>query len=685
MFGMISAFAGSVDIKEENNIYTIKANWLGVSKRPLIKLLGKEEKIKHLFHSFSLTECVIDKFFIPDFLSILEEIPKSRYSYGVKVNVIDTIKEYFKDKEDKDKDYVPIDYKEIDRHMSFKILKHQEPIFEKYEYFKKHLHYRGMLLDAEPGTGKTFSSLALCTGLKAEKVIIICPLPTVEKVWVKSLSDENENVFKEPQEFFRFDKQSTYNHEKYIICHYEALGKLESLIKTLKGKNVAIIIDESHNLNEVKSKRTQYAIDIINAIDPENVFLLSGTPLKSGYREMSPLLRFLDPSFNKQVEDRFFKFYKAPNNFVNELLKKKYGLYSVKVTKTNIGLPEIRNMDLNITLPGNLGEKFKLKNITEEFRKYIKERTKFIKDNFDEFYRIYNDLLELAIKNSKGKLTDKEISNYRNDIKFVMKLDPGNLMQHAPLLKKLNTYELIIASYLEGKDKKIFMEYKTIVKYPSLKVQGEALGKIVTGSRIECHREMARHIQYNNVIDSTRKKTIIFSNYISVCDAVVDTVKKMKYKPTYVYGEHTKNLSKSVTEFTKVKNANPMVASYKSLSTGVPLIVANVVLCLDLPFRMYNYEQAIARVWRLGQDEPVTVYKAVLNTDDEPNINSRNIDIIKYFKDEIEKITGYKYSLDLDSNTNTGMEDYFDLDMENILFKNVNRKYIALNEWSNYD
>ena len=682
MIGMISAFAGKVDIKEENNVYTIKANWLGVSRRPLIKFLGREQKIKYLFRSFSLTECVIDRFFIPDFLEILEEIPKSKYAYGIKVSVIDAIKEYFKEKENQDPDYVPINYSLIDKYMTYKILEHQRPIFEKYEYFKRHLHYRGMLLDAEPGTGKTFSSLALCTGLNTEKILIICPLQTVEKVWVKSLSDENENVFKEKQEYFRFDKPGKYNGEKYIICHYEALKNIETLLLPLQRAKTAVIIDESHNLNEVKSKRTQFAIDIINKINPENVFLLSGTPLKSGYREMGPLLKFLDPTFTKTVEQRFYNFYKSPNFYVNELLKKKYGLYSIKVTKTNIGLPEIHNMDLNIVLPGNLGEKFKLKYITEEFRKYIKERTEEIKKNFDHYYHTYQGLLETAIRNSKGALKEKELEQYKKDVKFLMSLHPGALMMHALVLKRVNQYELVLASYLSNEDKKIFMEYKTIVKYPALKVQGEALGKIVTGSRIECHREMARHIKYDNVIQSTRKKTIIFSNYISVCNSCVETLRQYKYKPAFVYGEHTKSLSKSVTEFTKNPKINPMVASYKSLSTGVPLTVANVVICIDLPFRMYNYEQAIARVWRLGQDQPVTVYRAVLNTDDEPNINSRNIDIIKYFKDEIERITGYKYSLDLDSNTNTGMESYYDFDTENILFKNVNRKYMLLNEWS---
>ena len=68
-----------------------------------------------------------------------------------------------------------------------------------------------------------------------------------------------------------------------------------------------------------------------------------------------------------------------------------------------------------------------------------------------------------------------------------------------------------------------------------------------------------------------------------------------------------------------------------------------------MPYRMYIYEQAIGRVWRLGQDTKVLVYILQLDTGDLPNINTRNIDIIKFFKEEVERITGTVSNIDLDS------------------------------------
>ena len=110
--------------------------------------------------------------------------------------------------------------------------------------------------------------------------------------------------------------------------------------------------------------------------------------------------------------------------------------------------------------------------------------------------------------------------------------------------------------------------------------------------------------------------------------------------------------------FVNKKDINPLVTTFKSLSTGVPLVIANVIIVLDLPFRMYVYEQAIARAWRLGQDQQVYVYIPKLDTGEAPNINSRNIDIIQFFKEEVENITGQKMSISLDATVGPSTEDF---------------------------
>ena len=114
-----------------------------------------------------------------------------------------------------------------------------------------------------------------------------------------------------------------------------------------------------------------------------------------------------------------------------------------------------------------------------------------------------------------------------------------------------------------------------------------------------------------------------------------------------------------------------MITTFKSLSTGVPLVAANVIVVLDLPFRMYVYEQAIARAWRLGQDSQVYVYIPKLDTGEFPNINSRNIDIIQFFKQEVEAITGEKMTVSLDPSIAPSTEEFCNLYFGNISIEHL--------------
>lgn len=688
MNGIVNTALNKMEITEKEDYIEFKGTVFGFNTHTVLyRILGKS-KYKLIFRNVSINNLQVYKFFIPDFIETIREAKSDGLRHFVRADNIDYVLDWFEERKKQRMKEAEIDYSRISKEMSFNIMEHQKKIFERYEYFITELDYKGMLIDAAPGTGKTFSSLALSTGLKSDVTIIICPLPTIEKVWIKSLDKSSgECVFKETQKYINISTDK-YKDEKFILCHYESLSKLKDLVKTLNNKSVTIIIDESHNLNDMKSIRTKTAIEIIRDIKPNHTFLLSGTPLKSSYMEMIPILYMIDPDFNQNLEKRFREFYNRPNEFVRTLLTKRYGAISVKVVKDSMKLDPVINEDIVVKLPKNIADTYTLPYIKEQIKKYCTERLDYIKKNYANFLREYGRLRDMAFENSKGMISKQEFEEYKAKFNRICNMSPGVLMQSSKLLNEVNIFEEKLASLLQGDDKKMFKDFKTIVKYPALKVQGEALGKIVTGSRIRCHRDMAEYLDFKRIIDNSAKKTIVFSNYVEVCDSCISKLKRLGYKPVSVYGEQVKYLNQNVNKFTKGKE-NPLVASYKSLSTGVPLIVANTIICIDLPFRIATYEQAIARVWRLGQDKQVYVYKLLLDTDGVPNINSRNIDIITFFKKEVEEITGYKSSLELDSNTfisNESLSLYYDkkdnLEVSNIIPVAPKQHRNKYEEWS---
>lgn len=520
-------------------------------------------------------------------------------------------------------------------------------------------------------THNTLSSLFIMEGFYQEidNVIIVCPLPTVHDVWIKTLSAQGAG-FKKEQSFWFVNSNREYQGQKYIICHYEGLDKLINIIKLLPVHRTGIIIDESHNLNDPKSKRAQYTKTLVDKLESKNVLLLSGTPLKSGFKEMGLFFKLLDDNFDTITEKLYMDLYRSTTDFLNNVLRERYDGYTIKVEKSAIKLDPLVTVNLKIDIPEKELAPYYLDNIRTELRTYINKRLEELKSEEVYWVKEYLELREIAYNNARSSIIDKDWITYKNNVETIRRTNNISFGILGQMIEDVNKFEnnILMPGLPTSAEKKRFKEAKTIYKYKYLKVQGEALANVVGKARINCHILLAEYLDFASIINSTNKKTIIFSNYIEVCKAVVNICKRLGYEPISVYGEETKNLAENVKKFENSKNINPLVTTYKSLSTGVPLTMADRIICIDMPFRMYIYEQAMARAWRLGQDSQVTSYIVEINTE-VPNINSRTIDIITWYKEEVERITGIPSSVDITSGlmgspeVNVSMEE-FNLNLE---------------------
>jgi len=554
---------------------------------------------------------------------------------------------------DIDKEYPDtFDYSIIKQKLKFDILEHQKEWFSDYSSIKHKMHYRGRLLAADPGTGKTFSALALCELLNSNKVLIVVPKPSVDTVWINSLT---ETVYKQPQSYYVYDSKVKYNGEKFIIINYEALNKISKFINEIKGKDTTIILDESHNMNELKSNRTTLFLHICNAVDSDNILLLSGTPIKARPMEMLPMLELLDRRFTTLVKQRYIKIYRNVPPVLSHAITERYTSHRTKVEKKELGLKPVITKSIEIKLKN--AKEYTLDSIKLKMIEYVKVRKKELLDDFDKYTHTYTTLYEKVKADMLySGIKEEFFKEYENAIKkIIYNYKKGTLRNIPDYIAYANRFEKTeIEPRLDSSEKVLFREAKTVVKYLNLKLQGEVLGKVVGKERIRCHVDLAKAIKYDDIINSTTSKTIIFTNYIDVGATAYDTLTKLGYTPARVYGDYTKDLTSTVDKYMVPNNGiNPMVATYKSLSTAVPLIVANVMIIIDQSFRSYTYEQTIARINRLGQTKQVYVYQTHLDTGGVPNINSRNIDIIKWSQDMVAYITGDEVDIEILNNEGT--------------------------------
>ena len=606
-----------------------------------------ENKMKKLFVSISNNVIVIDSFFLIELREIILEIieKQDKYTYSVNIKTMNNLLKdietntWLKDEHngsfrlDKEhmKDILQVDPKDF-----------QLPVYDAYEYKKNVLNNKGLLLDMATGTGKTYTSISIMVGAKVDIQIYIVMKKNIDTVWYNTLANNSDGFFKT-----KIDRKDIYTSEdnysgkkytgqKIILFHYEALEKLVEIIKNIHSSNIGIVVDEVHNFTSGNG-RYENLLDLCIESESENIVLMSGTPIKGSSLEFIPYLELLDRGFNPKVKKKYKELYSSPNYILKRCMQIRYQSTSIKIHKEVLDLPEVEYRTIDVTLVN--GKFYTLSNVKTLMKKFLENRMQEIEDNIETYHEHYTTLVNKAVSiNPKANWT-----KYYSDFEKIKKIYKDNqLMFNLDLMRSINEFEKVnIIDVLSKEEKEAFKECTILLKYPLLKVRGEVLGNVVLKMRIDCHREMASVIRYDNIVNSTLGKTIIMSGYIDVIQEAEKRCKEEKLKPIGVYGKETKNIDVNIYKFINDEDINPLVGTYPSISTGHHLVVANIVLLLDLPFRTYLLDQAIARVNRMGQERHVTAIYTKLNTGEEFNLNSRNIDILKWTRDAIEEITGH--------------------------------------------
>lgn len=531
------------------------------------------------------------------------------------------------------------DMKALDK-IVFKMLPHQMDFIESYLDIVPRYNLNGMLLSAAAGTGKTMINIGLSMVLRSTLTIYVVPKNSVESVWAYSL----QNYVKKPEPFWTSAKDgpaplglSTY------VFHYEALDRALDLVARMgpafiSRQTVYLGLDESHNFNERGSNRTQRFIDLGNALKAKHRVWSSGTPVKALGVEMVPLLRSIDPMFDDDTEMRFTKIFGRSASRALDILSNRIGLVSFRVVKEEIVTNKVTEIVVNVTTPDS--HLYTLEYISKEMANYITKQLEYYNSRMPHYVERYEYLVDkFSASASTSELQD--LHTYRTYIAAIRKRYDAATMKHE--VQFCNNYELKhISVRLPKEERDEFRSIRSIIKYVDLKVMGEALGKILGKARAECYTSLVAHIDFRGIIDGADAKTVIFTSYVDTCNEVYKTVADMGYEPALIHGSSGNSLPKTVEAFMTKDEINPLVTTFQSMSTAVPLIAANTEIFINQPFRDHERVQAIARVNRLGQEKDVFIYDALLDTGDKPNISTRSKDILQWSREQVALIMGVK-------------------------------------------
>lgn len=425
------------------------------------------------------------------------------------------------------------------------------------------------------------------------------------------------------------------------------MAKLIPQLKRLK-KDFTIILDECHNLNEPKSQRTQTFWELCRLTESKNVIPMSGTPIKAMGGELISVLKCLDPFFTQDVQDRFMKIFGSTGKKANDIVAHRLGLLTYRMENKVMTLDKPVLETLSVTIPN--GQEFTLEAISVKMRAFVQERTYYYKERMPEFQKRWQQGIEDALAaNPKGRTA---IVEYRDNLVPLVSKHQGafEVSDQVKQCKQIETREII--PYLKQVSKKDFSEACTIVKYVSLKIQGECLGRIVGRARIDAHVAMTRAVPFMEIVEQAEKKTIVFTTFVEVVEEADRICRQQGLQPSVIYAKFATKANAIVTEFEKSPIADPLIATFASLSTGIPLVMANTVIMINVPFRPHIQEQAIGRVHRIGQDTATKIYTCILETNGKPNISTRGVDIINWAQQNVEEITGVKSPYQIEEKDN---------------------------------
>ena len=635
-FNRLTGFA---DVEQRGNVIIISGVSASTLSRDMKYIWNTSKIASSMFIKATWSEIRIPTFFALEFQYILRKLIDSRGLYTSK-RILKNVVEALETQTWIANISVPqqpwLDRSKLKEIIYPKLLTHQEEFLDIYESTRKRYGLKGMLLAAAPGAGKSISGCSIALTTNATKVIIISPMNAIHKVWQKTLNTE----FHEPQHpyIFKDTPNQLQPQKKWHIFHYEALDKAVELAKLFRNEKVCIIIDECHNFNEIKSMRTQRLLDLGTVSGSQDILWMSGTPVKALGFETIPLLKSIDPLFDLATENAFRKMFGKDAKRTLDILAHRLGLVSHTVPKTEFMSEQPIYETIKVKMPN--ADKYTLPELAKVMADFIDQRTAYYKENKAKYQAIYDKCIDIHRQTLKTPQQVAAFKEYQHAVQFLVRNGFDN-KRDAELAVLTNKYEKnVIHPSLPQELRKPFANAKSVIKYVELKVRGECLGRILTKERIQCHVDMLAYIDFKSLINGVKKKTLVFTNYVAVVDKCTSILKEQGFKPLAVHAETNNELNSIVSRFDKDPEINPLVATYDSLSTAVPLTMANGIIFLNNPWRSYIKDQAIARAWRVGQDSQVYGFDIILDTGSVPNISSRSLDIMQWSKDQVDRIMG---------------------------------------------
>lgn len=584
--------------------------------------LWKKGKIRK--KDMQIKELKFPVFFSLEIAMILEDLGRQyKVPYYMKMAKMIRHKTWVKNL-DKPVENIPIDLSAL-KEIKYTLKPYQRDFIEMYPTLKNRFNLNGYILSFDQGLGKTLTAVSLAECLHKDQVVIVCP-NSLKENWAYEIKEyfykyaNNEQLWRDEVYVHGSKKYSLSQKTKYVIVNLEAIPAIYSAVKP--DKNTIIIVDEMHNVRNMKGKRTLELLELKKRIKNPDVLLMSGTPIKALPNEIIPSLMMIDPLFTDEVADIYNKCFNVDGTCTKDIVNTRFGIIMHRKTKKEVlQLPEKRLHILS----------FRLSNSNKYLSDVVKEDVRTV------FNQLYNQELQNGqnLKDNYIRLVNKYNKAPRDEYKLYMRYveNPNDADYSEVDLENIKNFsnKYIKPNIIYPPDVKEFKEAETAYMRMEQRAMGRAIGQILHPRRTEMFIQLYEQNKEEiiDMINNATKKTVIFSTLLEIVNYISKDLEAHGIKNVKIVGGSGDRMQ-LIQKFKNDEDIEVLIATSQTLSTGVTLTEANQMFFFGTPWRSADYNQCCDRIYRIGQNTDVDIYNVLLDTGSDLNLSTRMNEILNW-------------------------------------------------------
>jgi SNF2 family DNA or RNA helicase len=413
--------------------------------------------------------------------------------------------------------------------------------------------HRSFLLADEPGLGKTAQALLAAQSANAYPLLVVVP-NVVKTNWAR----ESERwTPRHPATVIHGDGDSIDGFADIIIVNYEVLDRHVGWLTELGFRGM--VVDEAHFIKNKNSQRSQHVLEVAESIRKRMgrplMMALTGTPLINDIDDFRAIWQFLG-----WIDDR-----KPLGELMDELEETgltpldpsffpaarraviNQGIVRRRKVDVAADIPERRVADIPVELDGEAGR---------------------------------------SIRAAEEELTRRLVKRYDSALAARTSGPAVEGIDH-DLVRRVAGWEREDSDETTGEN--VFGLMRRI-------------GQAKAGLAADYTAQLARNVG----------KVVFFAKHIDVMDVAEENFAKRGIKYSSIRGDQSRKAREAnIDAFLTDPEVSVIVCSLTAAGVGINLQVASNVVLAELSWTAAEQTQAIDRVHRIGQDQPVTAWRVI--------------------------------------------------------------------------